>query len=298
LPFVNARLGERVGLTQWASEAAGHYKIISEGLSIGLLSVGYGASAAVSGLSAIGTVSVGLGQTLKFVREFGVATKLAALGTYAWTTAQWALDVAMDSMGIGEILAIAALAAAYEIYEHWGAIADFFTGLWNRIASIDWRGLGESILKNIGEGLLNVTGLSAVGSAAEKVAGLIGGYFIHHSPPAYGPLRELSHLRIVETIAEHIRPGPVIAAAGRTAAAIAIAAPMMVASAAPAFAGSSASAARTAIVINAPVTVTVGAGADKDAIEKIVVRAFTQHRYELVRAMEGELARRERTKLS
>jgi hypothetical protein len=37
---------------------------------------------------------------------------------------------------------------------------------------------------------------------------------------------------------------------------------------------------------------------DKDAIEKIVVRAFTQHRYELVRAMQGELAKRERTKLS
>jgi len=37
---------------------------------------------------------------------------------------------------------------------------------------------------------------------------------------------------------------------------------------------------------------------DKDAIEKIVVSALTRHRYEMVRAMQSELVRRERTTLS
>jgi hypothetical protein len=300
LPWVNARLGELAGLTQWATEAAEDHKWAAEGLSVALLGVGYGASSAISALSAIGTVTVGLGQTLKFVQEWEVATKVAALGTYAWTAAQWALDAALDAVGFGELIlgAVALAGAAVAIYENWGAVGNFFTGIWHRIESIDWRGLGVSILKNIGEGMLDATGLGALARGAEKVAGLISDHF-PHSPAKLGPLRDLGRLRIVESIAETMRPGPMMAAAGRTAAAIAIAAPMMIASAAPAMAGGfSAGAGGGGIVINAPVTVTVGAGTDKDAIEKIVVGAFTRHRYELVRAVQGELAKRERTKLS
>jgi hypothetical protein len=203
----------------------------------------------------------------------------------------------MDANPIGlAIVGAAALAAiGYEIYQHWAGIADFFKGMWNRIASIDWRGLGMSILKFIGEGFM--MGLGPLGSALEKVGGFILDHFKGHSPPPLGPLHDLGRVNIVETIAERIKPGPVISAAGRTAAAIAMAAPLIAASAAPGMAGGAANRASAGIVINAPVTVTVGAG-DKDAIEKIVVGAFNRHRYELVRAMQSELARRERTTLS
>ncbi len=55
---------------------------------------------------------------------------------------------------------------------------------------------------------------------------------------------------------------------------------------------------RGGIVVNAPITINVGAGTDADALEKVVVRAFEQHRYELLRAIERERERKERTELS
>ena len=312
LGFMNAGLTTMIGLTKAASDLTEHHSLIAKGFSLSVIGIGDASYYGLKGLSALGTFAFGFGKTVELMEKFGAVQKVITVGTYAWTAAQWALDAALDAAGIGEaILAVAALAgAAYEIYEHWGAIKGFFTGIWNYIGSINWKGLGLSILKFIGEGLLNATGLSYVGSAASKVAGLIGDYFKGHSPPPLGPLHDLGRVRIVETIADRIRPGPVISATGRVAAAIAMAAPMMMASVAPAFAGSRSAAARafaggapsasarTVINISAPVTITVGAGVDKDAIEKIVVGAFTKHRYELVREVDRELERRERTKLS
>jgi hypothetical protein len=340
LGFMNAGLTTLIGVTKAATDVTEHHNLVAKAVSISLMSIGDGAYYGLKGLSAMGTFAAGLGKSIDLIGKFGDAETWALRGMYAWdhvtaiagsisnfasyanlaagatklwTAAQWLLNLAMDANPIGLAIAgIATLAvAAYEIYEHWGAIKNFFKGIWDYIANIDWKGLGITILKSIGEGLLYASGLTAIYAASSKVAGIIMDHLKGHSPPPLGPLHELGRINIIETIAERMNPGPVIAAVRRTAAAIAIAAPMMMAApamamaspmmigaAAPAFAGSSASAARAGIVINAPVTVTVGAGADKDAIEKIVVRAFTQHRYELVRAMQGELAKRERTKLS
>src|SRR5208337_745096 len=96
---------------------------------------------------------------------------------------------------------------------------------------------GANIIKALASGIWSAITFPA--RATEAVVAKIRGY-LPFSPAHEGPLRNLNRIRIVETIAESIRPGPALAAIRRTAAAIAIAAPIAVAPmmVAPAIAGS------------------------------------------------------------
>jgi len=286
LGFMNAGLTTLIGLTKAASDLTEHHSLIAKAASLSIIGVGDAAYYGLQGLSAMGTFAFGFGKSLELMEKFSVASKFAALGTQTWTAAQWLLNFAMTANPIGIAIAgaVALGVAAYEIYEHWGAVTKFFKGIWDYVANIDWCGLGLTILKDIGEGLLNVTGLAALGSAAAKAAGAISDYFMGNSPPPLGPLHDIGRIKIVESIAERMRPGPVLSAVGRTAAAIAMAAPMM----------GGAGAHGGGIVINAPVTINAGPGTDTNAF----VKALRDHRFELVREMQRELNRRERTNLS
>ena len=338
LPWMNEGLGKLISLTQGAAGATEHHSAIARVAALSLIGVGDGAYYALKGASALGTLAFGLGKSIELIGKFGDAetwalrgmyawdrvsaigssigsfasyANLAAMATKLWTGAQWLLNLAMDANPIFLTIAgIAALgAAAYEIYEHWGAVKDFFKGIWNYVANIDWIGLGTSILKHIGEGLLNVTGLAAVGSAASKVAGIVRDHF-PHSPAKVGPLRDLEHVNIVERIASRIQPGPAISALARTAQAIAIAAPVMItAAAAPAMiaaprmlnagpsfgAGSGVGRADSSggITINAPLTIN-SAGLSEEQVMRVVAK----HGYEIRQVYDRETKRRERTKLS
>lgn len=46
--------------------------------------------------------------------------------------------------------------------------------------------------------------------AAKSLVAKIRDYLVRHSPPPEGPLRELGRVRIVETIAEMMQPGPIL----------------------------------------------------------------------------------------
>jgi hypothetical protein len=273
----------------------------------------------VQALSALGTVSVVAGKGLQAIQwagklldfeswalramYFGEAIRNLEIGTKLWTAAQWALDAAMGANPIGiAVVGAAALAGiGYEIYEHWSGIANFFESTWAKVqgifsGAVTWmESAGSRMIKGLGDGMLSMIEWPI--HAAEKLAGKIGGYFIGRSPPPYGPLHELGRVRIMETIAERLGPGPALSALGRTAGAIALAAPLL---AAPSMAMAAPSAATpwatAGIVINAPITINAPNG-DAEAIEKVVVKAFDRHRYELARAVEKELARRDRTKL-
>jgi len=118
------------------------------------------------------------------------------------------------------------------------------------------------------------------------------------SPAKEGPLRDLHRVRIVQTIAEQIRPAPAVLAMRRVAAAVAIAAVPTFA-AAPTFAlgtapraGSVAAAggATMNITVNAPVTIH-HAGSEQD-----LGRALEQHRRKIARLVADEVATRNRTR--
>jgi hypothetical protein len=98
---------------------------------------------------------------------------------------------------------------------------------------------GANLIKALASGIWSA--ITFPQRAAEAVATKIMSYMPWHSPSEEGPMRYLNRIRIVETMAETIRPGPALAAIRRTAAAIAIAAPMTVAPmiSSPAFAARS-----------------------------------------------------------
>ena len=130
----------------------------------------------------------------------------------------------MNANPIGLAIAgVAGLAAgAYLLYEHWGAVAGFFTGLWDDIRSIFERfnkwtsGWAASLGKAILTGIAGPFGMIAseiighwesIKAACEKIAGGIKSFFVGHSPPPVGPLHDLGRITIAETIADRIRPG-------------------------------------------------------------------------------------------
>ena len=103
--------------------------------------------------------------------------------------------------------------------------------------------------------------------------------YLPFSPAKEGPLRDLHRIRFTETIAQAMRPAPMVAAVARVASVAALAGPMMMAGAG----------AGGGVVINVNQTISIGAGADvrgfraelrrhaKD-IGEIVTQAMEQRR--------------------
>lgn len=190
-------------------------------IAIGLLAI----AGAAAGLGTVGIALGVIGSGLKVI-------KMGAAITKVWTAAQWLLNAAMDANPI--VLTIAAVVAlgvaVYEIYEHWSAISAFFKGVWGKITKIfteayDWmKTAGLNMMKNLAAGIL--AGIEYPFKAIWHVAEKVGRIVIGHSPPPEGPLHDLNKVRIVETIAETLKPATALTAMRRTAAAMALAAPM------------------------------------------------------------------------
>jgi Phage-related minor tail protein len=130
--------------------------------------------------------------------------------------------------------------------------------------------------------------------AVEALAHSIRRY-LPFSPAETGPLRDLHRVRIVQTIAESIKPAPMTAAIRRVAAAAAIAVPIAIGGAAmPAMA---APMGRTGSVVYSPtVNVHVTGGGDPAAIRAAVLDALRGHGYELVNVIDRERERRGRAR--
>lgn len=60
--------------------------------------------------------------------------------------------------------------------------------------------------------------------AVEGIASKIKDFFVGHSPPPMGPLHQIDRIKIVETIADSVKPGPAVAAMKRVASAMVLAA--------------------------------------------------------------------------
>ena len=84
---------------------------------------------------------------------------------------------------------------------------------------------GANLVKALASGIWSA--ITFPQHAIEAVLSKVRAY-LPFSPAKEGPLRYLNQMRIVETMAETIRPGPAVAAIRRTAAALAIAVPMTV----------------------------------------------------------------------
>lgn len=290
LPFINRLLPRLTSglqtLVGWAHAHTRIVRLAMEFAAIGaaiLIPLGslalFGAS-----LAFIGSYLPMLGTLLSVFRLWSVATKAA-------TAAQWLLNAAMDANPV--VLAIAGIAAlgvaVYELIEHWGAIKTFFEKLIPQ--AFTW---GANLLKTFAKGIESAVlwPVNAIERVFSKVA-----RFIPHSPAKEGPLRNLDRVRIVETIADTIKPAPMIHAIRRVAMAAAVAAPMMIGTAAgPAIASSSAAQRSSGgVTMNyAPHVELQVIGGDAAAIKKIVLDALREHKDEVERLLASVRERKER----
>ncbi|MGB8414432.1 MAG: hypothetical protein WCE23_16575 [Candidatus Binatus sp.] len=322
LPMYSSAIGWLTKEVQGATSASGKFSSVTGPVVFGMSAAGYVGYYAATALSTLGMATMGVGNSMKalsyvptlfrgissaatYFNPIAIAENAIMIATKAWAAAQWLVNIAMDANPIGIAIAgaVALAAAAYEIYEHWSAVRGMLTSFG------EWAGgwalkLGKAILIGIAGpfGMIAYEIYShwdSIKAACEKLAGGIASYFVHHSPPEVGPLRNLAHIQIAETIAERIRPAPVLAAIRRTAAAAAIASATIVAGASgPALAGGGVGGAGGGIVINSPITINVGPGTDIASFEKVVVKAIENQRYQVEKILEGERERKERTVLS
>ncbi len=187
--------------------------------------------------------------------------------------------------GIG--VAVAAVATALAMwwpqvktfFSNWGGLMLTFMGPLGTLVKLVWNfgpqmlAAGANLVTALAKGIWSA--ITFPQKAIEGVVGKIWNY-LPHSPAKEGPLRSLHRVRIVEELSRSINPGPALLAMRRTAAAVAIAAPIMLSPmmAAPAMAGSSGAAGGSApIVLNLTVNINgVPSAAEQDAISHSMAR--------------------------
>ncbi|WP_298438074.1 phage tail tape measure protein [Geobacter sp.] len=127
---------------------------------------------------------------------------------------------ALIGKGIGYILAMAFTMPIYAITGILKAIRMLFT------STKQFFSAGANIVKSIAQGIT-----SAISHPVEAIKGVVKRIrnFLPFSPAKEGPLRDINRVRIVETIAESMRPAPLVKAMkAATAAAMIAAAPATV----------------------------------------------------------------------
>src|SRR5579863_1310992 len=219
-----------------------------------------------AGLSFVVSYVPGMTALVGVIRGAGIATKV-------WTATQWLLNAAMDANPVGlVIIGIAALiGVVYELYKHSDMVKTFVMKMIPE--AFHW---GGNQLKSFAAGIASAVMYPV--HEVEKLAGKMGRFLIGHSPVPEGPLHDLN---LSKTIAMTLQPMPVLAAIRRTAAAMAIAGPMMLGGAGSAGAG------LAGVTINYSVTIN-GGSADE------WVRSAKRHADELVRIIDEKMSRRER----
>ena len=267
------------------------------------------------------------------VDEFGVRAtlsyRLGRVATLAWsaatkvaTAAQWLFNAALDANPIGiAIVAAAAFAGiAYEVYEHWSAVKEFFTSFWRYLIPdlSGVKGAFALVWSDIRTGAAAIGsffkqwGLEILGfiiapwtmlpyeiykhwgkikDAATSIAHGIARLFVGHSPIPEGPLHDLN---LGRQIALSLHPAELAGAARRAAAGIAVALPLAMASpvlaaaAAPTLAMSSvgrpAASASTVIHYEPRINIS-GDVADRAKLKAEVLDLLRAHSHELAQIL-------------
>lgn len=214
-------------------------------------------------------------------------------------------------------LAIAAIAvAAFLIYKYWGNIVSFFTRIWTGIKSTflagwewikgfflnytlpgliikHWGDLkavanmfynaGKNIVTSIWEGIksLAMKPVEAIKDIVTKVR-----EFLPFSPAKVGPLRDLHRVRIVETIAATMKPGPMVQAMSNVAT--------VTAATGGRRSVGSVSAAAGGITLNFSPTINVGPGSATNRAD--ILDVLRQFQPEILRLIEDAMDRKNRAR--
>ncbi|MGH7813380.1 MAG: phage tail tape measure protein, partial [Candidatus Binataceae bacterium] len=217
MPIVQNLTKIIVKTNEWAQHHSELVKFAMTFAAIGAAVLVVGGSVLV----AIGAIGMMASAGAVLAVGFGI---VAGVATAMWVAITGPIGLAVAAIALVGL-------AVYEIYEHWDGIKSYFSGLWKSIIATikGWEttmyNAGANIISSLAAGMASRAMYPI--HAAEHIAGTIKNFFVGHSPPPEGPLRDLNRVRIVETIAESINAQPAIAAMRRVAMAMAMAAPMV-----------------------------------------------------------------------
>jgi phage-related protein len=196
------------------------------------------------------------------------------------------------------------------IIKNWDAIVKFFSDLWDKVterfsAFIDYiKGIpgrmfeaGKNIVKSIWEGIKSFASkpIDAIKGIVKKIRD-----FLPFSPAKEGALRDIHKIRLVETISETIKPGPMVKAMRNTMAATMIATNAAAGVASPGSVPSitnlrSSAAAPVHFHYNPIITIQGGGSADPQTLAAFD-QLFQKHKKEIIKIMEEHKRNQERTK--
>ena len=185
------------------------------------------------------------------------------------------------------------------IIKNWDKIQEFFSQLWPKVRkkfsdfldyvlSIPSRMFqaGQNIVNSIGDGIKSYASkpINAIKNIVKKIRD-----FLPFSPAKEGALRDIHRIRLVETIAETIKPGPMIKAMRVTTAAAMLAIQPMAGKSAPRMnarpAGNSS--------INYAPTIQLNGGSP--AVQQDLRKILSEHSKEIYRIVKSEERKQQRT---
>jgi TP901 family phage tail tape measure protein len=257
-----------------AAFAKHHQELVRIGAIVAMISAGVllvGGAFALAGSALMGFVGFAgtFSKLVSFVGELGGLTKV-------WTTAQWLLNAAADAFPLFLFLGLAV--AAYEVITHWTAVKTFLGSLVGFA-----EGVGLGILHALVDPFVQLPGAikaawGGIRTEVFNIAGKISRFFQGHSPIPEGPLHTLN---LGRDIARTLKPQPVLNAVRATAAAVALAVPLM----APSIGVGTAHAGTAGDSITINLTINVGPGSGPGDHSNLP----EEIRRELRKAAEGEL---------
>lgn len=185
------------------------------------------AAAAFAGLSLVGSgLSFVIGGVAKF---FSIASKILSYTSKAIGFVSKAFQLLRFVIIANPVIAIITgiAVAALIIYKYWDKIKVFFVNLWTGVKKVftdffDWiSGIGERMYnagKNIVLSIWN--GIkSIVMKPVEAIKGMVKSIrnLLPFSPAKEGPLKDIHRIRLVETIAESVKPQSLVKKMGMVA---------------------------------------------------------------------------------
>jgi tape measure domain-containing protein len=141
----------------------------------------------------------------------------AVLATKSWIASIFALNTAIFSIPIiGWILGVVAalVTLGVVIYKNWDAISAFFSGMWAKFKDFlpKAKSWGSELIKSIKEGIVNAA--PTLFKALDGVVKFARGFF-PASPAKHGAFKDLHRIKIIEQVAQSVRPNALSNALGR-----------------------------------------------------------------------------------
>jgi len=214
----------------------------------------------------------------------------ATKGVWGFIGTLWTLSSSLYAVPIvgWVLLVVAALVAiGVVIYKNWDAISAFFSGMWAKFKDFlpKAKSWGSELIKSIKDGIVNAA--PTLFKALDGVVKFARGFF-PASPAKHGAFKDLHRIKIIEQVAQSVRPNALSNALGRaTDTAIGAIAPTSPMAMQMAGGGT--------VSVNYNPTINFGGGASETERQSLM-ETLSSHKDEIARMVQDAMRSNERRK--